>query len=163
VFDAVAWLEGIEHLLEPARCLAEFCRILRPGGILVLTTPNVNNVQSRWHYLVSGRFSGFRPITREVLTTGTRVAHVTPAYLPTIVYVLRRHGVVVAAIDVTMIRRKQWLSAPVAFPLWLAARRTPPQTIARRLGSWKLLLGQSVVLRGIKQGGAASAPVRQRA
>src|SRR5262249_43165332 len=88
VFDPVASLEGIEHLLEPARCLAEFCRILRPGGIPVLTTPNVNNVQSRWHYLVSGRFSGFRPITREVLTTGTRVAHVTPAYLPTIVYVL---------------------------------------------------------------------------
>src|SRR5688572_13713504 len=66
-FDAVVSLEGIEHLLSPARCLAEFCRILRPGGRLVLTTPNVNNVQSRWHYLVGGRFSGFRPLARRGL------------------------------------------------------------------------------------------------
>jgi len=54
--------EGIEHLLSPARCLAEFCCVLRPGGRLVLTTANVNNLQSRWRDLIGGRFSGFRPV-----------------------------------------------------------------------------------------------------
>ena len=152
-FDAVVSLEGIEHLLLPAQCLVEFCRVLRPGGVLVLTTPNVNNVQSRWHYLLAGRFSGFRPVTRRALaaTDTDIVKHVTPPYLPTLVYVLSRHGVVVERVDVTMVRTKQWLAVPLALPLWLAARRAPEGTLARLLGSWTLLLGRNVVLRGIRR------------
>jgi SAM-dependent methyltransferase len=152
-FDAVVSLEGVEHLLTPARCLAEFCRVLRPGGRLVLTTPNLNNVQSRWHYLTSGRFSGFRPIVRRALTAtdGEPVAHVTPPYLPTIVHVLGRHGVAVEHVGVTMVRTRQWLALPLAFPLWLSARRAPAGTVARALGSWMLLLGRNVVIRGVKR------------
>jgi hypothetical protein len=125
--------------------------------VLILTTPNVNNVQSRWHYLMSGRFSGFRPVTRRTLTApeSGAVAHVTPPYLPTLVYVLARHGVVVDTIDVTMVRTKQWLALPLALPLWLASRRAPARTLARLLGSWSLLLGRNVVLRGVKRGPAA--------
>lgn len=152
-FDAVVSLEGVEHLLSPARCLAEFCRVLRPGGILVLTTPNINNVQSRWHYLVGGRFSGFRPVARRALAASdaNAVAHVTPPYLPTIVYVLSRHGVVIDTMGVTMVRTKQWLALPLAAPLWLSARRAPAGSVARVLGSWMLLLGRNVILHGVKR------------
>ena len=152
-FDAVVSLEGIEHLLSPARCLAEFCRVLRPGGRLVVTTPNVNNLQSRWHYLMAGRFSGFRPITRRVLADGDGgiVAHVTPPYLPTIVYVLSRHGVAVERVDITMVRTRQWLALPLALPIWLASRRAPAGSVARTLGSLMLLLGRNVVLQGTKR------------
>jgi SAM-dependent methyltransferase len=153
-FDAVVSLEGIEHLLSPARCLAELCRVLRPGGRLVITTPNVNNLQSRWHYLIAGRFSGFRPLTRRALTAAEseRVAHVTPPYLPTIVYVLSRHGVTVEHVDVTMVRTRQWLALPLAVPLWISSRRAPAGTIARALGSFMLLLGRNVILQGVKRG-----------
>ena len=152
-FDAVVSLEGIEHLLLPARCLAEFCRILRPGGVLVLTTPNINNLQSRWHYLMTGRFSGFRVLTRRPLAAAgiDPIAHVTPPYLPTIAYVLGRHGVVVETIDVTMVRTKQWLGLPLALPMWFASRRAPESALARLLGSWTLLLGRNIVLRGTKR------------
>jgi SAM-dependent methyltransferase len=155
-FDAVVSLEGIEHLHSPARCLAEFCRVLRPGGRLVLTTPNINNVQSRWHYLIGGQFSGFRPVTRRALAemTGDVVKHVTPPYLPTIIYVLSRHGVTVNTIDVTMVRTRQWLALPLAFLIWLSSRRAPAGSVARTLGSWMLLLGRNVILEGIKQGPA---------
>jgi SAM-dependent methyltransferase len=152
-FDAVVSLEGIEHLLTPARCLAEFCRVLRPGGRLVVTTPNVNSVQSRWHYLTTGRFSGFRPIARRALEGGVAdpVAHVTPPYLPTIVYVLDRHGVSVEHVDVTMVRTRQWLALPLTVPLWLASRRAPAGTVARALGSVMLLLGRNVIISGVKR------------
>ena len=152
-FDAVVSLEGIEHLLSPARCLAEFCRVLRPGGRLVVTTPNVNNVQSRWHYLMAGRFSGFRPLVRRPLTAedGDLVKHVTVPYLPTLVYVLSRHGVAVERVDVTMVRTRQWLALPLALPIWLASRRAPAGSVTRTLGSFMMLLGRNVVLQGTKR------------
>jgi ubiquinone/menaquinone biosynthesis C-methylase UbiE len=37
--DTVLCTEVIEHLPRPAECFAEFVRVLRPGGHLILTTP----------------------------------------------------------------------------------------------------------------------------
>lgn len=39
-FDLVWCSEVLEHLRDPARALAEMRRVTRPGGRLVLTTPN---------------------------------------------------------------------------------------------------------------------------
>ena len=68
-FDVVLFCEIIEHLLmDPVRVLAEIHRVLRPGGTLVLTTPNVcrlANVEA----MVKGAniydpYSGFGPYGR---------------------------------------------------------------------------------------------------
>ena len=40
-FDAVFSIEGIEHLENRYLFLREAQRILRPGGVLVVTTPNI--------------------------------------------------------------------------------------------------------------------------
>ena len=40
-FDAVLCFETVEHLAQPARLVAELGRVTRPGGTLILTTPNV--------------------------------------------------------------------------------------------------------------------------
>ena len=151
-FDAVVSLEGVEHLTRPAACLTEFARVLRPGGRLVLTTPNVNNVQSRAHYFLAGRFSGFRPITRRPVHGMPERGHwhVSVPYLPALVFLMNEAGLRVDAVQVTMIKTKQWLLVPLAAPMWLAGLRAPGGTLARLLGSWKLLLGRSVVVRAIK-------------
>ncbi len=39
-FDVVVSLETVEHLVEPQGFLHECVRVLRPGGVLVLSTPN---------------------------------------------------------------------------------------------------------------------------
>ena len=38
-FDAVTALDVLEHVPDDARALAEICRVLRPGGILVASVP----------------------------------------------------------------------------------------------------------------------------
>ena len=43
-FDAIYALEVFEHLISPLPLLGECQRLLRPGGILCLSTPNVANL-----------------------------------------------------------------------------------------------------------------------
>jgi ubiquinone/menaquinone biosynthesis C-methylase UbiE len=40
VFDAVLMIEVIEHIPRDDLCIAEVSRVLKPGGVLVLSTPN---------------------------------------------------------------------------------------------------------------------------
>jgi SAM-dependent methyltransferase len=46
-FDMVVSLEVLEHLPAPLADLAELCRVTRPGGLLLLTTPNFDGLSRR--------------------------------------------------------------------------------------------------------------------
>jgi len=48
MFDLVVSLEVLEHLPIPLDHLHELCRVTRPGGLLLLTTPNFNGLSRRW-------------------------------------------------------------------------------------------------------------------
>ena len=43
-FDVIAMSQAIEHLYDPQTTLLECLRILKPGGLLVMTTPNVSSM-----------------------------------------------------------------------------------------------------------------------
>jgi SAM-dependent methyltransferase len=52
-FDLVTWCEVIEHLtLNPVWALAEIHRVLKPGGALVLSTPNASRADSIANFLL---------------------------------------------------------------------------------------------------------------
>ncbi len=46
-FDAVTLWDVIEHVPDPAATLAEVARLLRPGGLLVINTPNLDSLDAR--------------------------------------------------------------------------------------------------------------------
>ncbi|MEW5902978.1 MAG: class I SAM-dependent methyltransferase [Pseudomonadota bacterium] len=43
-FDAITLSQAIEHLYDPQATLRECLRLLKPGGLLVLTTPNATSI-----------------------------------------------------------------------------------------------------------------------
>ncbi|MFA5370474.1 MAG: class I SAM-dependent methyltransferase [Sideroxydans sp.] len=43
-FDAITLSQTIEHLYDPLGTLRECLRLLKPGGLLVMTTPNANSL-----------------------------------------------------------------------------------------------------------------------
>jgi SAM-dependent methyltransferase len=55
-FDMVISTEGIEHLENHFAFLREITRILKPGGLLLLTTPNITALRSRVRFFFSGFF-----------------------------------------------------------------------------------------------------------
>ena len=63
-FDMVLLCEVIEHLtLDPAFVLAEAHRVLKPGGHLIVTTPNLLRWQNLWAIVmgnnISDQYSGY--------------------------------------------------------------------------------------------------------
>lgn len=53
-FDAILCTEVFEHLPRPLAALAEFSRLLRPGGELILTAPFVSATHFAPHHYYSG-------------------------------------------------------------------------------------------------------------
>lgn len=53
-FDAVLCSEVLEHVPEPMRALDEFARLLRPGGMLILTAPFSSLVHQAPFHFCSG-------------------------------------------------------------------------------------------------------------
>lgn len=56
-FDRATCLDVLEHLTfeDQPRALAELFRIIRPGGELLVSVPNLAHLQSRVHFLLLGR------------------------------------------------------------------------------------------------------------
>lgn len=51
--DVVICQEGIEHLPNQLNAFKEFARILKPGGKLIITTPNYSNLKAKLSYLLT--------------------------------------------------------------------------------------------------------------
>jgi SAM-dependent methyltransferase len=56
-FDAVVCVEVLEHLFEPRAAAAEIARVLRPGGVLIASVPNVAYWRRRADFALLGRWN----------------------------------------------------------------------------------------------------------
>jgi len=54
-FGMVTAIEVIEHVESPIGFLRNIARLLAPGGVAVITTPNVDSVPARLKFLVAGK------------------------------------------------------------------------------------------------------------
>lgn len=64
-FDAMVSIEGIEHLENPSLFLRECSRVVKPGGFVFLSTPNVDSYRSRRSAFFHGFPKYFQPKTAE--------------------------------------------------------------------------------------------------
>ena len=71
-FDVVTSVEVIEHLENPSAFLRSIARVLKSGGIAILTTPNVDNVAARMKFLLNGKIRAMDEMAPE---------HITPIHL----------------------------------------------------------------------------------
>lgn len=104
-FDAAVSVETIEHLENPFQFLRELARVTKPGGLIVVTTPNVHSIRSRLKYLVCSL-----PTLFEYVADDNMGQHITPVSMGTFLYAFREDGVTLEAVRSTGPRP----SAPVA-------------------------------------------------
>jgi len=70
VFDLVCAIEVIEHLENPRHVLREIFRLLEPGGVAILTTPNTGSIRSLITLTMRGHHTLFDDLNYP--------AHITP-------------------------------------------------------------------------------------
>jgi 2-polyprenyl-3-methyl-5-hydroxy-6-metoxy-1,4-benzoquinol methylase len=93
VFDAAILMEVIEHLRDPRSMLSECRRILKPGGILLVTTPNMASWTAR---TMGARWSGF-----SLTAMGGHISFFNPR---SIRLIAERTGFAVARIETRNVR-----------------------------------------------------------
>lgn len=93
-FDAVVCLEGLEHLVNPVQLIAELARVTRPGGEIVISTPNVMSLYSRLHQLLTGAPYQFDPWIVPEIAPGVSAdrGHVFPLSYLQLRYLFGQHG-----------------------------------------------------------------------
>lgn len=91
-FDMIYTIEVTEHLHRPYDVLKECMRVLRPGGWLVGSTPNILNLQSRLRFLFTGFWDLYRPPSIDPANGGRVCGHVMPLHLAYYDYGLRLAG-----------------------------------------------------------------------
>ena len=151
-FDAIVSLEGIEHFEDQTGFLRECARVLRPGGTLVLTTPNVLHLSARVSGFCTGQRLMKHGFVNEVSTLrsreGTRIYH-GHAYLIDafrLRYILRVVGLRLVGLETTTRSPSSLALAPLVPLLWATTR-------------WSLRAGRRRLQR---EGRAAPAPDLER-
>ena len=108
-YDLVIAVEGIEHLENQYHFVNECNRILKPEGILIITTPNIVSFASRVKFLFSGFYSlCTRPLSEFKKDWVTE--HIAPPHLLANSDIsLHTNGVFIKEIQTDHIRRSSLL------------------------------------------------------
>jgi len=153
-FDYVTCLEGLEHIENPQQAMREFARVLKAGGHLIVSVPNILNIEERLKWLLYGYTSHFKPITRagraqlrsDYHDREEIAAHVNPIGYSELRYILEKHGFEIASAYRDKPKTKAWLYWPIVSFIRLIARITPS---ARREERWtKELVSDEILLGG---------------
>src|SRR6185369_2572859 len=152
-FDYVTCLEGLEHIENPQQAMREFARVLKPGGHLFVSVPNILNIEERLKWLLHGYTSHFKPISRPAIERlraeyDDRVeiaAHVNPIGYSELRYILEKNGFGIVRLFRDKPKGKAWLYWPIVALIRLITRLTPEQKRSER---WTTELASNEVLRG---------------
>ncbi len=153
-FDYTVCVEGLEHIENPQQAIREFARVLRPGGQLIVSVPNILNIEERLKWLIYGYTSHFKPITREQAVRLRAeygdceeiAAHVNPIGYSELRYILEKQGFEIVGVHRDRRKAHAWLYWPIVGLIRLIARLTPASKQRER---WtKELVSDEVLLGG---------------
>lgn len=153
VFDAAVCVEGLEHVENPANAIRELARVVRPGGTLIVSVPNILNIEERLKWLFSGYTSHFKPLSAEVLAeiraefAGIEevALHVNPIGYSEARYLLERYGFELVRVVPDARKPNLWIFRPLAWLIRIASIFSSP---SKRRARWTEELNSEEVLLG---------------
>jgi SAM-dependent methyltransferase len=127
IFDYVFCVEGIEHIENPHLLIREFARVVKRGGSLIVSTPNVMTIKSRlrflfYSYLDFFRYFGPLPLEEKHKIDEYEHQHLNPVSYSEMKFILERYGFKIEKVETNRKVRK-W---NIIFPLikWFVKYKT---------------------------------------
>jgi len=163
-FDRVTCVEVFEHIEDQFALAREFFRVLKPGGRLILTTPNVLNINSRLRFLHSGFAQLFNPLP---LTNHDPIylgGHIHPISCYFLTYIFRRTGFDEVRIFFDFQKRSGFaLSLLFYLPIqiWhigfrlrmrrkLGAVYQENRALLNEINRWRMLTSRTIILEAVR-------------
>jgi SAM-dependent methyltransferase len=163
-FDYITSLDGLEHIDSPPQAFREYRRLLKPNGHLIISVPNILNIEERMKWLFFGYTSHFKPLSTEARAKITYdcagkdeiAVHANPIGYSELRYYLEKNGFVLQGVYRDRVKANQWLYLPVVVFIRLLAKLTPEK---RRRDRWTealvsdpvLLGGNTIIIHSIRQ------------
>jgi SAM-dependent methyltransferase len=155
-YEAIVSCEGIEHIGNPLRFMTDAMERLAPGGVLVISTPNIWYPESRLKFLLRGFFPSFPSLAGKI-ERGTHM-HIMPWSFPQLFLYFRLAGFEnVRLHDVPQKKPRRAFETPFAWPQkrYCAKKALKAKTDEERIywedaGSPQSLYGRNLVVSGSK-------------
>lgn len=158
-FDAVVCIDGIEHLERPFDFVRECHRILKPEGQLILSTPNISSLRSRWRWYLTGHHNKCRTPLDECHPNPLH--HISMISYPEIRYLLHSNGFQIAAITTNRIKPVNYLYIPWIPVAYLTthgvyqkhekdpAQKKRNREILKQMFSSAVLFGETLIVKAV--------------
>jgi len=164
-FDVAVMIEVIEHVEDQFAFFRELKRITKPGGRVIVSTPNTINMNSRMRGLFVGfpLLFGLLPLNAyDARFLGGHIHPISPYFLA---YTAIRAGFTDCELRSDRTKRSSALLAILFFPLLALGsyfyrrflRRKQPailsdnDSLLKQISGWELLTGRTAVLRAFKR------------
>ena len=152
-FDDIVCIEGLEHIENPSNAIREFSRLIKSGGTLVISIPNIMNIEERLKWLFAGYTSHFKPLSAPVREAIERehgdileaALHIRPIGYSEIRFLLETNGFELERACRDARKTNAWLFLPLVWLIRLASKLEPA---ARRRERWTDELNSDEVLLG---------------
>lgn len=159
-FDSIVCIDGIEHLERPFDFIRECRRILRDGGWLLLSTPNINSLRSRWRWFWTSHHNKNKVPLNE--RRPGPMHHINMMSYQRLRYILHTNGFRIEDVGTNRVKLISWLYAvfvPFAFlfTAYVYAREEKDRDqakinreIKKALFGRPLLFGETMIIRARK-------------
>ena len=153
-FDYITSLDGLEHIDSVPQAFREYKRLLKPGAHLIVSVPNIMNIEERMKWLLFGYTSHFKPLSEQSKAKinydcagkDEIAVHANPIGYNELRYYLEKNGFAIQGVYRDRVKANQWLYWPIVAFIRLVAKFVPE---ARQKDRWtKELVSDPVLLGG---------------
>lgn len=158
--DAVACIDGIEHIERQFDFIRECRRVIRSGGCIVISTPNISSLRSRARWLVTGFHNkGKIPLDE---TNPNPMHHINLISFAELRYLLHTNGFKITEVATNRIKGMNWLYAglvPLAHIMtrWVFHKEARTKEEQRICGevmtdmlSVPVLFGETLIVKAVR-------------